>query len=428
MAHLLSFGRHISHDPKEIIAPYWADEPLSLTPPCLPYGNGRSYGDVCLNHQGTIIHTKHLNRFLHFDAKTGIISAESGVTIKEILNCVTPFGWTLPVVPGTQWVTLGGAIANDIHGKNHRQAGTFGCHIREFHLRRSDQATYVCSPTQNQELFHATLGGLGLTGLITQAEVKLKPIPSPFLKIEKIPFHTLDEFFDIDEASHQSEYTVAWLDSKRESGRGIYMRGDFCESNQVAPKIISRSIPFDFPSFVLNRASITLFNQFYLSQGLKPPLTKVMHYIPYFFPLDSLSHWNRMYGKRGFLQYQCVIENEFAKKGIADLLKVIARSKLGSFLSVLKSFGEIKSPGLLSFPKPGITLALDFPNTSKARQLFQTLDNIVINAGGRVYPAKDALMHAQTFQQYYPHWKTFKTYIDPAFSSDFWRRVMRGLS
>lgn len=397
----------------------------------LPYGKGRSYGDSCLNENGTVIETKWLNHLIHFDTTTGILRCEAGITLDEILQIIIKHGWFLPVLPGTKYVTLGGAIANDIHGKNHHRAGTFGCHVIQFELLRSDGKSYVCSEQQNKALFDATLGGLGLTGLIIWAEIQLKPITNEFLDVQTIQFESLSEFFDINEASiNDYEYTVAWVDclaTEKKLGRGIYMRANHNKSNPVKPikkKNRNLQIPINFPSFILNAFSIKLFNHFYYNKTKSKFSENTQHYDSFFFPLDTINNWNKIYGRRGFLQYQCVVEDDEHHTAITKILNIITQSKQGSFLSVLKTFGEISSPGLLSFPKPGVTLALDFQNKgSRTFSLLNQLDEIVQEFNGRVYPAKDARMSAYAFQQYYPKWKQFKELLDPKFSSNLWRRV-----
>jgi FAD/FMN-containing dehydrogenase len=428
-----SWGNYPKVQSSHELKPEWIDSKgMFIHSPCLPYGQGRSYGDVCLNENGSLIKTSLLNRFMEFDPDSGKLRCEAGMTLAEILQLITPYGYTLPVVPGTQFVSIGGAIANDVHGKNHHQAGTFGCHVISFELLRSNGERLICSKSQNTEWFQATIGGLGLTGLITWAEIQLKKIPSPFLKVETMVFENLESFFKINQASENHyEYTVAWLDcqSQRTSfGRGIYMRANYATADEAIglsiPNKRAKTVPFNFPNFALNSFSMRLFNTLYFNKAKWFNQNKTMHYQPFFFPLDSLKAWNRIYGKRGFFQYQNVIEPELGLQGLTELLNTIVASKQGSFLSVLKTFGNIASPGMLSFPKPGVTLALDFPNLgSKTLALMEKLDQITLEHQGKVYPAKDARMSEQAFKQYYPNWQTFSQYIDPHFSSSFWRRV-----
>ncbi|MBX9400125.1 FAD-binding oxidoreductase [Lysobacter sp. BMK333-48F3] len=396
----------------------------------LPYGNGRSYGDSCLNPGGTLLHARGLDRFLAFDPATGVLRCEAGVSFAEIIAMALPQGWFLPVTPGTRYVTVGGAIANDVHGKNHHGSGNFGHHLRCFELLRSDGSRRVCTPAD--ELFAATVGGLGLTGAITWAEVQLKRVPGPWLEAESIRFGHLDEFFALSaESAHSHEYTVAWIDCLargRSLGRGHFLRADHAPGEpglRPPPSTARLSMPFTPPLSLVNRLSLRPFNWAYYHRQRAPRQRASVHYGPYFYPLDGIRDWNRMYGPRGFLQHQCVLPPGSARDGIAALLGEISRSGNGSFLAVLKEFGDIPSRGLLSFPRPGTTLALDFPNTGPAIfALLDRLDAVVAEAGGAVYPAKDARMSGRLFRSAFPQWERFQTHIDPQFSSGFWRRVM----
>lgn len=397
----------------------------------LPYGNGRSYGDSCLNADGTMIKTRSLNRFISFDPSNGVLICESGVLLSEILSLVVPQGWFLPVTPGTRFVTVGGAIANDVHGKNHHINGTFGRHIRQFELLRSDGERLHCTPQIHENLFVATIGGLGLTGFITWAELQLRRIRSPWINAETIRYGSLAEFFTLcDESDQDYEYTVSWVDcagTDKRLGRGLFMRGNHAlVDNQFKPySSNTRTFPFIPPLSMVNSWSLKAFNTAYYHQQFQRKTQQTQHYEPFFYPLDGLLEWNRMYGPRGFYQYQCVVPTLHGKAAVSELLNEIARSGMGSFLAVLKVCGDIKSPGMLSFPLPGISLALDFPNRGEAlHRLFQRLDAIVSAAGGRLYPAKDGRMPGDLFREGYPRWKEFSHYIDPHFSSSFWRRVM----
>ena len=427
-----SWGHYPKLEPAQVIPLHWRSEDLKwaeLSYPVLPYGQGRSYGDSCLNEGGILLATEGLNRFIHFDEKEGILSAEAGVTLAEILDLIVPRGWFLPVSPGTKFVSLGGAIANDIHGKNHHRDGTFGNHVKRFELERSDRGRLLCTPTENKDLFCATIGGLGLTGLITWAEIRLKSIQTAYLETESIRFENLDEFFEISEKSDQGyEYTVAWIDTlarDKALGRGIFMRGN----HEMSPKkggLLPASrhamdIPLEAPNFLLNSFSIRLFNNFYYRRHREKVTHKTEHFDSFFYPLDGVGHWNRLYGPRGFVQYQCVVPDVILR----TMLDLISRSGCASFLTVLKKFGNIPSPGLLSFPRPGATLALDFAfEGRKTLDLLNQLDRIVRECGGAVYPAKDARMSPENFRAFYPQWREFQKQIDPKFSSSFWRRVM----
>lgn len=414
----------------------WASEALPLPvangDTLLPYGQGRSYGDSCLNDGGTLLLTQGLDRFIHFDRAGGLLRCEAGVTLADILRLIVPQGWFLPVTPGTKFVSVGGAIANDVHGKNHHRSGTFGCHVTRFELLRSDGSRLICSPQENAEWFAATVGGLGLTGLITWAEIRLKPIANPFIAVETIRFASLDEFFELSAAAEADyEYTVAWLDclaSGRHFGRGLFMQGNHAAPQLSGLPTISEpqgcSFPFNAPNWMLNKLSIRAFNFAYYHHQRSKTASGLSHFAPFFYPLDAILAWNRIYGRRGFLQYQCVVPDDGGHTAIRSILEKIVAAGQGSFLSVLKIFGDTPSPGLLSFPRKGATLALDFPmRGASTLALLNELDVIVRQAGGGVYPAKDARMSPESFHIYYPRWQEFSQYIDPKFSSSFWRRV-----
>ncbi|MBI2306727.1 MAG: FAD-binding oxidoreductase [Rhodocyclales bacterium] len=389
----------------------------------LPYGNGRSYGDSCLNPGGTLLAMRGLDRFIAFDAGSGVLACEAGVLLADILAVFVPRGWFLPVTPGTRYVTVGGAIANDVHGKNHHAAGGFGAQVRSFELLRSDGSRRRCSPTDNADWFAATVGGLGLTGVITQAELQLRRIGGNAIAVHNRRFTGLDEFFAANaEAEHAHEYAVAWIDCLAKTPRGVLMGGNHVDAELPAPRG-ERNVPLTPPFSCINGLSLRAFNAAYY--GKPWPTAQTVHYQPYFYPLDAIGHWNRIYGPRGFYQYQSVVPPAAAREATGEMLAAIAASGQGSFLAVLKNFGARPSPGLLSFPMPGTTLALDFPNHGAATlALFERLDAIVRAAGGRLYPAKDARMPAAMFRAGYPRLAEFTSYVDPKFSSGFWRRVM----
>jgi FAD/FMN-containing dehydrogenase len=401
----------------------------------LPYGNGRSYGDSCLNVGGVLVQTRSLDRFIRFDPETGVLACEAGTLLSDILELAVPWGWFVPVSPGTRFVTVGGAIANDVHGKNHHGSGTFARHVRRLELARSDGERIVCSPEQNADWFAATAAGLGLTGLILSAEIQLRRIPGPCMNVETIRFQNLDEFLALcAESDRDYEYTVAWVDcvaAGKQLGRGLFQRANHSPAPLASARRRGRgrgrSVPFAPPFSLVNRASLRLFNTLvYHSQRTRRAFS-CEHYESIFYPLDGILHWNRLYGPRGFYQYQCVIPGEEGRDATAEMLTAIARSGQGSPLAVLKRFGAVPSPGMLSFPREGITLALDFPNRGQAlQQLFAKLDAIVHSAGGRLYPAKDGRMPGKLFRDGYPRWREFAGYIDPRGSSSFWRRVMEG--
>lgn len=395
----------------------------------LPVGAGRSYGDVCLLDGGTLLGARGMDRLLHFDPDTGVLRCEAGVTLAEILDFSVPRGFFLPVTPGTKYVTVGGAIANDIHGKNHHVAGTFGSHVLSFELVRSDGSRFVCSNRENRDWFVTTIGGMGLTGLITWAEVRLRPIVSRRIDYRGDKFQGFAEFLELTRQAAATEYTVAWLDcvsTGRNFARGIFMQGS--HSQTPAPRERSKeprlAFPFELPEFALNKFSIGLFNTLYYNKQRAKTVNTTVDYEPFFYPLDKILKWNRMYGRRGLLQFQCVLPWDADQHGMTQILKAITSSGLASFLAVLKAFGDVPSPGLLSFPKPGLTLALDFPIRQEVSfDLLDRLANITLEHGGRMYPAKDACMTAAQYQAFYPEWEQFAAYVDPAFDSAFWRRV-----
>ena len=397
----------------------------------LPYGNGRSYGDSCLNSEGILLDTRRMDRFIAFDPKLGVLRCETGVLFSEILDLVVPQGWFLPVTPGTQFVTVGGAVANDVHGKNHHRAGSFGCHVLRFELCRSDGTRLVCTPTENEDWFRATIGGLGLTGLITWVELRLRPICAPDIAVETIRFAHLDEFVELSaESDRDYEHTVAWVDCHaggRSGGRGLFMRGNHvpCTTlNRPRRRHRSFAIPWELPVKLVNGVSTRLFNFFYYHRPVRQRAETIVHYEPFFYPLDSIGNWNRIYGPRGFMQYQCVIPTADGQEAISEMLARISRAGQGSFLAVLKVFGDIPSLGMMSFPRPGMSLALDFPNLgSSTLKLLDSLDDITREAGGAVYPAKDARMSPSDFRLYFPRWREFRRFLDPRCSSDFWRRM-----
>jgi FAD/FMN-containing dehydrogenase len=387
---------------------------------------GRSYGDVCLNPGGPVLLTRALRRFLSFDEATGVLRCEAGCTLGEVAELTLPHGWFPPVVPGTQFVTVGGAVANDVHGKNHHRAGTFGRHVRALELLRSDGSRTVCGPSSETERFRATVGGLGLTGLIPWVELQLARVPGPWMEVEALPFGDLDGFGALAAESDRTHaYTVAWVDGLARGaalGRGIFFRGNHTEGSGPVPVPRPRwTVPFDAPDALLSAPLLRAFNALY--RRWPRPGTRRISVWKFLHPLDAIGAWNRLYGARGLLQHQSVVSG---KEGVRELLAAAAESGQGSFLTVLKTFADLPSPGLLSFPRPGWTLALDFPGRGDTTlQLLERLDAIVRAHGGRVYPAKDARMTAETFRTGYPGWKAFAAHVDPRFSSGFWRRVTR---
>jgi FAD/FMN-containing dehydrogenase len=427
-----SWGRYPKHNAK-VIPLHWRDDfprvAAGLHNGALPVGMGRSYGDVCLLEGGNLLQTTGMNRLIDFNPETGVLTAESGITLAQILDFAVPRGFFLPVSPGTKYVTLGGAIANDVHGKNHEVAGSFGNHVPRFELVRSDGTRRLCSATENPDWYAATIGGMGLTGLITWAQLRLKPIVSRLIDYEGIQFHGIDEFLDLKQRYKHVEYNVSWLDcvsTGKNFARGIFMPGDHSKVPaelipSPEPKLI---FPFEAPGFALNRTTVSMFNSVFFHKQMKPHVKTMQDYEPFFYPLDKVLRWNRMYGKNGLVQFQYAIPWEHAKEGTIAILHEIAKSGLASFLAVLKAFGEIPSLGMMSFPYAGIMFALDFPiKADLTFPLMRRLGDMTLEFGGRLYPAKDAAMTASQFQAFYPQWQQFAQYRDPMLTSSFWERV-----
>ncbi len=428
---VLSWGRYPKTAHEHVHKPAWNDqlpEILEAAAPgsLLPYGLGRSYGDSCLNAGRELIDCCRLNRILDFNESTGMVRCESGVSLSDIVDIFLPKGWFLPVTPGTRFVTIGGAIANDVHGKNHHCAGTFGAHVRQIGLHRSNDGLVVCNSQHNSDMLRATVGGLGLTGVIAWTDIQLKPVAGPWIDAELVPFESLNAFLDFSrESNDRFEYSVAWLDCfAGKNPRGLFFRGNHSADRgqefrpQRGPKLT-----FALPAWMLNRYSVKAFNTAYYKIHAARKGAAVVPYDSFFYPLDSVRQWNLLYGRQGFLQYQCVIP-ESNLEAFEELLDRIARSGMGSFLGVLKQFGSAPPAGMLSFPRPGITIALDFAmRGERTLKLMQSLDEIVQKSGGALYPAKDARMSPALFEASYPRWRGFVPYIDPKMSSSFWRRV-----
>ncbi|MFP5247434.1 MAG: FAD-dependent oxidoreductase, partial [Thermoanaerobaculia bacterium] len=396
MSRYESWGRWIRSTPKRVVRSLSEIDDLVL-----PYGLGRSYGDSCLNNEHLLLDTRELDRFRAFDAETGVLDCDAGVTLAEILRIFVPRGWFLPVTPGTKFVTVGGCIANDVHGKNHHASGTFGRHVRSFRLLRSDGSHTRCAP--GDPLYHATIGGLGLTGLITSAEIQLRRIESPMVLTERVPFHSLREFDQLSRACDQThEYTVAWFDSFA-GAKGIFHRGNHAATPGPFATPQPRNLPI--PP-LLNKLTVRAFNTAYFLANARPK-PQVVHYDSFFYPLDAVANWNAIYGRNGFLQYQCVIPEIAGLAPVQEILDAAAKSQLASFLTVLKKFGSLPSPGLLSFPRAGTTLCLDFAarKLDTLLPLLERFDDIVEAAGGSVYPAKDARMSPTRFRRFFPQWE-----------------------
>ncbi len=393
--------------------------------PVLAYGMGRSYGDVCLNPGGQLVRIHGMARFLDFDPSTGLLTCEAGVTLADISSTFVPRGWRLGVVPGTEQVTVGGAIANDVHGKSHHVHGAFSRQVERFWLLRSDEGLVEVSREATPELFAATVGGIGLTGIITAAVLRLIPVASEWIDTETIPFEGVAEFERLSDDSAGWENTVSWIDclSGRDV-RGLFTRGNFADVDSGPSAGRRLAVPMSPPLSAINTVSLKLFNNAYYAMGRRNAGRTVQHFREFFFPLDRISDWNRIYGPRGFYQYQIVVPPAVAAEATQEMLDVIRESGQGSFLAVLKRFGSVPSEGMLSFPTEGTTIALDFPNAgARTLELFDQLDAIVLGAGGRLYMAKDARMSRSMFEAGYPRAQEFAAWRDPAMGSAMSRRL-----
>lgn len=365
-------------------------------------GNGRCYGDASL--QNTIISTSKWNKFIAFDRENGIIEVESGVRLDEVLEVSVPAGFFISVTPGTKFITVGGAISSDVHGKNHHVDGCFSDHVIHFDLMIEDGSIIRCSRNENESLFWSTIGGMGLTGVILSAKFILKKIETSYIRNEAIQAKNLDEIFELFESSESWTYNVAWLDCLQKGnslGKSIMLRGEHATINELPDKLknnplkikkkLNLNIPFFFPSFVLNSLSIKIFNWIFFNKQGKKHLKNYVDYETFFYPLDAVHNWNRIYGKNGFIQYQFVIPKEKGKEGMRKILETIAKSGNGSFLVVLKLFGDNNPQAYNSFPMKGYTLALDFKVNSGLEKLVKDLDKIVMEYGGHIYRTKDAM-------------------------------------
>lgn len=405
-------------------------------------GQGRSYGDAALSRSGVVVLSEHLNRIGSVNEE-GLLCAAAGATLDEVLRAVVAQGWFPPVVPGTKYVSLGGCLATDVHGKNHHRDGSFANHVTEFDIQLADGTRLTCSPTQNTDLFWATAGGMGLTGIITSLTLQMLPVASAFLWVQYQQSPNLDATLEmLADKSLDDHYSVMWLDCTargRKLGRSVLLRGHHATREELPPHLQNGDtksrktydLNFDFPSWILNSYSVTAFNEFYYrAKGLKQK-PFVQHYEDFFFPLDRIGNWNRMYGRRGFVQYQCVFPRADAHRALQLTLEELRESDYASFLSVLKLFGP-GNKGPLSFPIEGYTLTMDLPlGNEDVFAFLDRLDELVLLFGGRVYLAKDARMGAETFRRMYPRlqeWRDVKARVDPNnhFQSDLSRRLELG--
>lgn len=375
----------------------------------LPRGMGRSYGDSA--NSSSVIQTDYLDHFLEFNELTGVLTCEAGVSIREILQLIVPKGWFVPVTPGSSFVSIGGAIASDVHGKNHHLNGTFSEHLLSFDLLLGDGEVVSVTKDSYPDLFRATCGGMGLTGMILSASIQLKPIKSSEIHQTTIKASCLESACEKFEVNHASTYSVAWVDclaSGRRLGRSLLMLGEHVQDGNLEfGKKKSLNLPIDMPSSILNQHSIKVFNSLYYHRNFSKTKRELVSLEPYFYPLDAIGNWNRLYGKAGFVQYQFVLPKSVGVKGLKKILEVIVSSRKGSFLAVLKVFGK-QNENFLSFPIEGYTLALDFKMSQETVQLIRLLDSMVVEIGGRIYLTKDALMSETTFKKMYPEWERFE--------------------
>ncbi len=367
----------------------------------IPRGNGRCYGDASL--AANTISTLKYDKILSFDTEKGIFECQSGLTLDKILDIIVPKGWFLPVTPGTKFITVGGAVASDIHGKNHHIDGSFSSHIIDMDILSGTGAIITCSNAIYNDLFWATCGGMGLTGVIIRIKFDLKKIETSYIKQKQLKAKNLEEVILWFDEYKDYTYSVAWIDCLKKGkhfGRSILMLGEHATINELPeskknnplkpPKKKQITFPFNLPSFVLNKLTVKAFNFLYYGKNLKREINNVVSYEPFFYPLDAILHWNRGYGKKGFVQYQFVLPLQ-SKQGLIEILNKISDEGLGSFLAVLKVFG--KQDDLISFPTEGYTLALDFPVRNGLFTFLDELDKIVLKYGGRLYMSKDARMN-----------------------------------
>lgn len=371
-------------------------------------GMGRSYGDSA--NANKVLKTSYCNHFINFDKHTGKLTAESGITLREILTVIVPEGWFLPVTPGTSYVTLGGAIASDVHGKNHHIAGTFGQHVISLDLVSGTGEIFTASKYENTDLFHATCGGMGLTGVIINATIQLIPIRSSFIKQKTIKANCIEAACEAFTDNSNASYSVAWIDclaKGKNLGRSVLMLGEHAKEGGLEIELKEPiAVPFDTPSALLNSTTIKTFNAIYWYKS-KDNLYNTVPLIPYFYPLDTIGNWNKLYGAAGFLQFQCVIPKSDGVANMRKLLTEVANSGEGSFLAVLKQFGKANK-NLLSFPTDGYTVAMDFKLNTSTIQIIKRLEEMVVYMGGRIYLTKDAVMQEKTFKTTYLNWKKFE--------------------
>lgn len=398
----------------EVSFDYEKEIALKLAQSSIPHGNGRCYGDASLSAE--VVNTLRYDKILAFDEVNGIITCQSGLLLSDLLQVIVPRGWFLPVTPGTKFITVGGAVASDVHGKNHHVDGSFSRHIDSMTVLTGSGENLVCSSSNHADLFWATCGGMGLTGIILDVKFRLKRINTAYIRQKQIKARNLGEIMALFEENMDSTYSVAWIDCLKKGnafGRSILILGEHATVDEVKKEKFLEpkekalvTVPFYFPSFVLNGLSVKIFNSLYYAKNFRRVQENVVHYDKFYYPLDSILNWNKIYGKKGFIQYQFVLPLGTGLNGLSDILKRISHRGTGSFLAVLKLFGE--QDNLISFPMRGYTLALDFPIRPGLFEFLDELDKIVADYGGRIYLSKDARMKKEIFWKTYPHAMEFK--------------------
>jgi decaprenylphospho-beta-D-ribofuranose 2-oxidase len=379
------------------------------------YGSGRSYGDSALNAQGHSCLTGRLNRILAFDETSGIVEVEPGVTFRQLLDVFLPKGWIAPVTPGTAFATIAGAVAHDVHGKNHERDGSFGQHVTEIDLLTPDGLLRTLGPRSRPAWFRATCGGCGLTGIMTRIAFRMHRVPGGYVKVTRRRFDGLEAFLEAFEVAKDTTYSVGWIDAVatgRDLGRGILETAEpAVDTRPIARSKQERAVPFELPLSLVNPTSVKAFNALYFHSASKEGAISLKPYSSFLYPLDAVGSWNRIYGKRGFHQFQCVVPYTNGDVALRRLLEAISSCGAPSFLSVLKRLGPGRA-GYLSFPMEGYTLAVDFPNNPTTELLYRALVHLTLDHGGRVYLAKDALLWPEAFAQMYPELDEFRQVLD----------------
>jgi decaprenylphospho-beta-D-ribofuranose 2-oxidase len=419
---IANWGNYPSMESDERLFSYLSDaqQYIKTSEHFIPRGNGRCYGDASL--APVTLNTTRFDKILSFDIPNGTFECESGITLDQVLDVIVPKGWFLPVTPGTKFITVGGAVASDVHGKNHHVDGCFSHHVEEMDLLLADSSLITCSPNEQTDLFEATCGGMGLTGLITRVRFRLKKIGTSYIRQRQIKAANLEEILRLFDEYKDYTYSVAWIDCLKKGkafGRSILILGEHATLSDLnqrqkkqplqLPGKKQINFPFNLPSWILKSFTVKSFNFLYYGKNLKKTIDNVVNYEPFFYPLDAILHWNRGYGKRGFIQYQFVVPME-SRQGLIEILQKISEKGLGSFLAVLKVFGPQES--LIGFPMKGYTLALDFPVRDGLFDFLDELDKIVLQYGGRLYMSKDARMKPGILQGSYRHLPRFLSIIE----------------